>query len=117
MEEPLKEALRDRTLGRGSVAEGEYERVLHEARLLHDGRVKWVEVCYCEEPLEEELPYWEEFFEIESIKDAHNRLKCKDINGTEPWGCGDCDCTDSLEKSLEKQGTKFIDFLTSRFLD
>ncbi|MCA9426998.1 MAG: hypothetical protein H6751_17730 [Candidatus Omnitrophica bacterium] len=113
-ERALKQALEDGVIGQGSVAEGEYERALSKARILDDGQIKWVEICYCSEPLEEELPYWEEFFEIESIKDAHNRLNCKDANGSEPWSCGVCDCTEKLEQSLEKQGTRFIDFIISR---
>jgi len=113
-EAALKEALDHGVLGQGSVAEGEYERALSKARLMEDGKIKWVEICYCAEPLEEELPYWEEFFEIESIKDAHNRLNCKDLNGTEPWSCGVCDCTEKLDRSLEKQGTRFIDFIMGR---
>ncbi len=114
MEQALREALESDTLGVGSVAEGEYGRALSQARLLDGGEIKWVEICYCEDPLIEELPYWEEYFEIRSIRDAHNRLNCKDTNGQEPWSCGVCDCTQKLEQSLEKQGTKFIDFLMSQ---
>ncbi len=49
----LLRSIEDGTLGRGSVAEGEYLRDMHEARVLDDGKVKWVEVCYCATPLEE----------------------------------------------------------------
>jgi hypothetical protein len=33
--------------------------------------VTWVEVCFCREPLAEERPYWEEYFELLSRSDAH----------------------------------------------
>ena len=77
------------------------------ARELADGRVKWVETCFCATPLSEERPYWEEFFDFEAIKDAHARSKCRDENGTEPWACCDCDCTKRLEGWLRKQGNSF----------
>ena len=80
-------------LGAGSVAEGEYLRNMQDARLFDDGTARWVEVCYCNVPLEEERPYWEEFFDLVKIQDAHARANCRDENGTEPWACGDCDCT------------------------
>jgi len=53
--------------------------------------VRWVEVCYCPTPLEEERPYWEEFFELDKVQDAHDRRQCHDFNGREPWACGDCE--------------------------
>ncbi len=40
----LLDAIDDGSLGRGSVAEGEYVCDMGEARELEDGRVKWVEV-------------------------------------------------------------------------
>lgn len=61
-------------------------------RALDDGTVRWVEVCYCTIPLEEERPYWEAYFDLLAVKNAHNRNQCKDLNGTEPWACADCDC-------------------------
>ena len=50
------------SLGRGSVAGDEYLRNMEHARALDDGRVQWVEVCYCATPLAEEREYWEEYF-------------------------------------------------------
>ena len=50
----LADAIETRTLGRGSVAGGEYLRNMADARHMDDGRVQWVEVCYCETPLAEE---------------------------------------------------------------
>ncbi len=104
----LLEAIDAGSLGHGSVAEGEYVRDMREARELADGRVKWVEVCYCATPLEEERPYWEEYFELERVQDAHSRTKCRDESGEEPWACGDCDCTEKLELHLNGQGEGFL---------
>jgi len=55
----LLQAIENETLGQGSVAEGEYLRNMKDARLSADGTARWVEVCYCPMPLEEERPYWE----------------------------------------------------------
>jgi hypothetical protein len=103
----LARAIDDGTLGQGSVAGDEYLHDMATARELTDGRVKWVETCFCPEPLQEERPYWEAFFTVESIKDAHARSRCRDENGSEPWACCDCDCTERLEAWLAKQGTSF----------
>ena len=43
----LVEAIRDGTLGQGSIAEGEYLRNMREARQFPDSTARWVEVCYC----------------------------------------------------------------------
>lgn len=104
----LKQAIESRTLGQGSIAGSEYIRDMNHARQLEDGSVVWVEVCYCPTPLEEELPYWEEYFDILKIKDAHDRRKCKDWNGIEPWSCGDCDCTERLEERITEWGPLFL---------
>jgi hypothetical protein len=106
-EPALDRAIDDRSLGRGSVAGGEYLRNMAEARRLEDGRVQWVEVCYCETPLAEEREYWEEYFTLDKVQDAHARTRCRDLNGTEPWSCGDCDCTARLETHLARKGQKF----------
>src|SRR5438552_2615811 len=91
-EQQLVEAIERGTLGRGSVAGDEYLCNMQDARLFSDGTARWVEVCYCNVPLEEERPYWEEFFDLVKIQDAHARTNCRDENGAEPWACGDCDC-------------------------
>jgi hypothetical protein len=100
-------AIFDRSLGWGSIAGGEYLRNMAAARQLDDGTVRWVQVCYCPRPLEEEISYWEEYFELEQIKDAHNREQCRDTNGSEPWACSDCDCTERLEERLDTLGAGF----------
>jgi hypothetical protein len=104
----LNDAIERGTLGRGSVAGEEYLHDMAHARELTDGRVKWVETCFCPTPLEEERPYWEEFFDLESVKDAHARSRCRDENGTEPWACCGCDCTKRLEDWLARQGQAFV---------
>lgn len=103
----LDRAIDRGTLGRGSIAGDEYAHDMAQARQLPDGCVKWVETCFCATPLAEERPYWEEFFELLSVKDAHVRSKCRHENGTESWACSDCDCTDRLERWLESKGTPF----------
>jgi hypothetical protein len=107
----LAEAIERRTLGQGSVAEGEYLRNMSEARVYTDETVRWVEVCYCPMPLQEERPYWEEYFELVKVQDAHGRRKCRDENGSEPWACGECDCTARLEEKLKSTGKSFLEQL------
>jgi hypothetical protein len=48
------------------------------------------------------------FFELLSVRDAHNRKNCRHENGTEPWACCNCDCTKRLEERLEQQGKPFL---------
>jgi Zn-finger protein len=58
--------------------------------------------------LQEERPYWEQYFDLTRVQDAHDRRKCKDENGTESWACSNCDCTARLELKL-----RFLDELQS----
>ncbi len=112
-EAALCQAIQDRSLGRGSVARDEYFRDMVAARLLESGEVKWVEVCFCETPLEEERPYWEAFFDLTDVRDAHARSRCRDLDGSEPWACGSCDCTRRLEERLSHRGQSFMETLGS----
>ena len=112
--EALSQAIDDGTLGQGSVAGDEYDRNMQDARMSDDGRVQWVEVCYCYTPLAEEREYWEEYFHLEKIQDAHARSRCKDLNGTEAWSCSDCDCSARLEARLATKGRPFLDTLRSK---
>jgi len=50
-------------------------------------------VCYCPTPLEEERPYWEEFFELVKVQDATRGANCRDENGGRAVGVRECDCT------------------------
>jgi hypothetical protein len=106
-EKPLARAIEDGTLGRGSVAGGEYLRNMDTARELDNGNVQWVEVCYCATPLAEEREYWEAYFDLQKVQDAHARSRCRDLNGTEPWACSGCDCTERLEAHLAGKGRPF----------
>ncbi len=108
-EQALAQAIEDGTLGAGSIASGEYRRNMECARLVRDGSVKWVEVCYCPTPLAEERPYWEAYFDLVKVQDAHARDRCRDVNGTDPWACSDCDCTEKLEARLTTWGSLFLD--------
>lgn len=110
-EADLLEAIEKHTLGRGSVAGGEYLRNMKNARLCEDQTARWVEVCFCPSPLLEERPYWEEYFDLTRIQDAHDRRRCRDENGTEPWACTSCDCTERLEQRLAETGETFLDVL------
>jgi hypothetical protein len=111
-ERELLRAIENETLGQGSVAEGEYLRNMNDAQLFPDQTARWVEVCYCPTPLLEEQPYWEQYFELTKVQDAHDRTRCRDQNGSEPWACGDCDCTERLEQRLKEQGQPFLHVLT-----
>lgn len=110
-EADLLGAIERGTLGRGSVAGDEYLRNMAQARLLEDGSIRWVEVCFCWEPLDEERPYWEEYFDLVRVQDAHSRRLCRDLNGEEPWACGDCDCTERLEERMDGWGKPFLEVL------
>jgi hypothetical protein len=104
----LIQAIDERTLGRGSIAGDEYLHNMHDARLNHEGVALWVETCFCHPPLAEERPYWEEYFHLLSVKDAHSRRNCRHENGREPWACCNCDCTRKLEERLSTQGKSFV---------
>ena len=96
------------TLGQGSIAGDEYIYNMSEARMKPDGVATWVETCFCDPPLAEERPYWEQYFELLSVKDAHSRRNCRHENGSEPWACCDCDCTKTLEERLRGHGESFL---------
>jgi hypothetical protein len=107
----LLKAIENETLGQGSIAGGEYLRNMQDARLCADQTARWVEICYCPTPLQEERPYWEEYFDLARVQDAHDRRKCEDENGTKAWACDGCDCTKRLEQKLKKTGTPFLESL------
>ena len=113
-EPALARAIGDATLGRGSIAGDEYIYDMEQARLGQDGVAHWVETCFCATPLQEERPYWEKYFELVSVKDAHARRNCRHENGTEPWACCDCDCTQKLEEKLRGEGESFLARLRER---
>jgi len=104
----LLQSIDNGTLGRGSIAGDEYLHNMNEARVNQEGVATWIECCFCDPPLAEERPYWEEYFDLLSVKDAHSRRNCRHENGTEPWACCDCDCTQRLEEKLRGQGESFL---------
>jgi hypothetical protein len=116
-EAALWRSIEEGTLGAGSVAGDEYIDNMNQARLAGDGAARWVEVCFCDKPLEEERPFWEEFFELVQVKDAHARGKCRDVNGTEPWACCECTCTQRLEERLDRSGKPFLAELRRQVLE
>ena len=107
-EQALLQAVRSGTLGRGSIAGDEYLHNMQQARLAADGTARWVEVCFCDPPLAEERAYWEEYFELVDVKDAHARRNCRHENGAEAWACSECDCTRTLEERLQREGSPFL---------
>jgi len=121
-EAALLRAIEDGSLGRGSIAGDEYLRDMDSARAVSSvggagagmAAAKWVEVCFCDTPLAEERPYWEEHFELLRVQDAHSRQRCRDLGGTEPWACTHCDCTDRLESRLRTRGEPFLAYLRRR---
>lgn len=113
-ETALINAVADGTLGKGSIAGDEYIADMQAARVNADGVAQWVEVCFCATPLEEERPYWERYFELLSVKDAHARRNCRHENGTEPWACCDCDCTRKLEEKLQQTGQPFLETIAAK---
>src|SRR5215469_16363388 len=104
----LMRSIDERTLGQGSVAGDEYLEDMEHARVDEAGVVSWVEVCFCPTPRAEERPYWEEYLEMLSVKDAHARKNCRDLSGEEPWACCRCDCTKRLEERLAQGGDAFL---------
>ena len=112
-ENALLEAIENGSLGRGSIAGDEYVYDMEQARLAADGTAQWVETCFCDTPLDEERPYWERYFDLLSIKDAHARRNCRHENGSEAWACCDCDCTAKLEAKLKQSGVSFLESLKS----
>jgi hypothetical protein len=108
LEKSLLRAIRDGSLGHGSIAGDEYLYDMQQARLGQDGTTHWVETCFCATPLQEERPYWEAFFDLLKVQDAHNRKNCRHENGTELWACSSCDCTRRLEERLRQTGKPFL---------
>ena len=108
-EEPLLEAIDKKILGYGSIAFPTFIKCMNNARILDNGEINWLEVCYCREAfgpgneLIEELPYWEEYFKDIEIKLARDPEKCDGYPV-----CENCDCTKKLEKKLVNKGDHFL---------
>lgn len=104
----LLTAINNETLGTGSVAFGEYVKNMKQARELDDGTVCWVEVCFCAEPLNEEMPYWQVYFTDIEIEETTAPEDCMDFNGADKRACFGCDCTKQLEEEMLGWGKTFI---------
>jgi hypothetical protein len=113
-EKDLLRAIHDGSLGKGSIAGDEYVYDMEQARLGEDGVAHWVETCFCATPLDEERPYWEKYFELLKVRDAHSRKNCRHENGAEPWACSNCDCTRRLEERLQQTGKSFLKTLEEK---
>jgi len=57
------------------------------------GTARWVEVCYCPTPLQEERPYWEQYFELVKVQDGHDRPAVPGPR-MDQRVCERCDCTE-----------------------
>jgi hypothetical protein len=109
----LIKAIDKGTIGQGSIAGDEYPHNMREARVDSSGIATWVETCFCDPPLEEERPYWEQYFDLLRVTDAHSRRNCRHENGTEAWACCECDCTKKLEARLRQRGGSFLQMISS----
>ena len=104
----LDRAIENGTLGAGSIAGDEYSSQHGRRPALARWPVKWVETCFCATPLAEERPYWEDYFDLLSVKDAHARSRCRHENGTEYWACSRLRLhRRSWKRWLEAQGEPF----------
>ena len=106
----LLHAIDNRTLGKGSIAGDEYLHNMHQARVNDQGVATWSRPASAIR--DEERPYWEEYFELLSTKDAHSRHTCRHENGTDLWDC--CDCTKKPERYLAAQGSSFLKLLEAQ---
>jgi hypothetical protein len=104
----LIQEMKNESLGSGSVALGEYVKNMKHARVLDDGTVCWIEICFCPTPLNEEIPYWEKYFENISIENAQHPKHCQDSNGEMRRACFECSCTEDLEEEMLGWGKPFI---------
>ncbi|MEY2576024.1 MAG: hypothetical protein QOF80_1511 [Verrucomicrobiota bacterium] len=76
----LLRAIDEQTLGKGSIAGDEYQHDMKQARVNPAGVATWVETCFCDSPLAEERPYWEKYFDLLAVNDAHSRRNCRHEN-------------------------------------
>src|SRR5438094_164336 len=113
----LAKAIADRTLGRGSIADDEYLYDMQMARIDAKGEAHWVETCFCDPPLEEERPYWEKYFDLLSVKDAHSTRNCRHENGTERWHRSIVVLDGVMGTTLQRLGLTEADYRGERFRD
>ena len=106
-EQALLTAIEDGRLGRGAVAGDEYLWDMQQARIPRRRHRPLGGGLLLRIPLEEERPYWEEYFDLICVKDAHARQNCRDLNSTEPWACSKCDARADLKKSSKARANRF----------
>lgn len=86
----LTEDVRIGSVAEGAIFHGGMMAGLRHATMDEEGRVHFIEVCYCLEsglePMQMELPYLEDYFDALKVKDARRRKKCT-------MECEACDCT------------------------
>jgi hypothetical protein len=109
-ERDLVSAINDGTRGKGSIAGDEYLNDIEQARVDDHDVASWVETAFAVR-LSPKDAYWEAYFHLLSVKDAHSRRNSQHEDGTEPWASCDCDYTKKLEKRLATQGKAFVQTL------
>ena len=103
----LRRAIEDGSLGDGSVAGDEYLRDMAHARELADGRVKWVETCFCATPLQEERPV---LGRVLPLRQHQGRARAQQVPRRERHravGVLQLRLHERLEGWLQKQGKTF----------
>lgn len=101
----LQLAIADGSFGAG-FPYGDLREVLYDARVDDDGRVRWIEVCYCRAAygvaMKEELPFFQPYFTAIDVADARDPRGCKGYPH-----CYECDCT----RKKKLPGRPFMDVL------
>ncbi len=100
----LRDGIQDATIGQGTVFYEGMMAGLRNATLDEDGRVHFIEVCYCLEsglePMQMELPSLEPFLDELEVVDARKRKACT-------MECEACDCT----RTIRLPGSPFSNHL------
>ena len=90
----LDRAIDDGTLGRGSVAGGEVPpQHGRRTRATRTGACSGSRSATARRRSPKSASTGSRISISTKVQDAHARSRCRDLNGTEPWSCGDCDCS------------------------
>ena len=106
-EKLLLNAIEDGVLGKESIAGDEYIYNMKEARVNEEGVATWVETCFCDPPLAEEHPYWEEYFELLNVKDAHSRRNCRHENASSRGPAAVATAPNGWKRNLAAKASRF----------
>jgi len=102
----LEQALADGTFGKGFPF-GDLGDNLRGCNVGADGKLRWVETCYCREysnvAMVMEIEYFEPYLHAIEIADARDPRYCKGYPH-----CNDCLCT----KTIKFSGTPLAEYLT-----